>query len=133
MMIHFRTRRDPNHRLLQLGFILLGVVSSLSFLTYNLDTANSFGLAASGLMTTIILASMATHTLHYTMHTGSYRLHIAALLMLPWMDIFRITLFGLTFSLEAILFYFLFLKLGAYHQVFDPGKSVTIGLERQAP
>ena len=109
---------------MQLGFILLGVVSSLSFLTYNLDTANSFGLAETGLMTTIILASMATHTLYYTMHTGSYRLHVAALLMLPWMDTFRITLFGLTFSLEAILFYFLFLKLGAYHQVFELSESI---------
>jgi len=123
MIIPFRTRRDPNHRLLQLGFILLGFFASLCFFTYSLSAANSVGSAVVGLMTTIILASMATHTLHYTMHTGSYRLHIAALLMLPWMDVFRITLFGLTFSLEAILFYSLFLKLGAYHQVFTLTRS----------
>ncbi len=124
MMICFRTGRDSNHRLVHLGYILFGFVASLCFLTYNLGAANSRWAAMAGLMTTIVLASLANHRRHYTMYKGSYSLYIAGLLMLPWMDVFRITLFGLSFSLEAILFYFLFLKLGAYHQVFDLSKSI---------
>jgi len=86
-------------------------VASYCFYSYYHDTASSIYGSISGLLVSFVLAMLVSTQFHYKTDTAISILQVLVFLVLPFINIFQITLFQLRFSLEAILFYFLFIKL----------------------
>ncbi len=64
-----------------------------------------------GLAFSLSLAALLSAKLRFKNTRLTFALQVLGLMVLPYFDMFQIALFQIRFSLESVLFYFLFIKL----------------------
>jgi len=98
------------------GFLFMAsslycLVVSACFLRYAQNSSfNIFG-GFWGLVLSCSLAVLLSTKLHFKNTRLTFALQVLGLMVLPCIDVFQIALFQIRFSLESVLFYFLFIKL----------------------
>lgn len=97
--------------LLITAYSLYSLAASFSFLLYFFNTTQSIMGSIGGLVVSFTLAKLLSTQLHDRTHQTIHILQVACFLVLPFIDVFQISLFQIRFSLEAILFYALSIRL----------------------
>lgn len=94
-----------------IGCSLYSLAASNLFLRFAQNSSFSLLGGLAGLSISFSLAVLLSMKLRYKTNKGIIALHVLGFLMLPHIDMFQIAIFQIRFSLESILFYFLFIKL----------------------
>ncbi|AEV30526.1 hypothetical protein SpiGrapes_2769 [Sphaerochaeta pleomorpha str. Grapes] len=99
------------HRYHFIGYSLYCLVASYFFFVSFHHTDSSILGSLLGIFISIGTAILISSKLHYKTNRIACIFEILGFLMLPFIDVFQIAIFQIRFSLEAILFYCLFIKL----------------------
>ena len=96
---------------LVIGCLLYCLAASHAFLQYAQNS--SFNLLGGfvGLAFSLSLAALLSAKLRFKNTKLTFILQVMGLMLLPYFDMFQIAIFQIRFSLESVLFYFLFIKL----------------------
>lgn len=94
-----------------IGYSLYCLVASYFFFVSFHETDGSIFGSLLGLSISIVIAILITSKLHFRSNGITRNPGFSGFLILPFIDVFQIAIFQIRFSLEAILFYCLFIKL----------------------